>query len=170
MLHLIYCNLPCKIIDQSEFLESTCLFSGRYVKIKHMQITVQILDSQAVQIYIVMMSTPTLPNSTKNPTVLKSTPKSSKSTRTEQAAGPNTSTLKPTPSSPKSAAPPTPTSLKSTTTEPAAGPNTSAKATPLALPSPIPELTWSSPMPLQSQTRGFNKSRLPAVYRRLSSL
>ena len=125
-----------------------------------MQITVQILGSRDVQIYVVMISTPTLPNSTKNPstskstprTVLKSNPQSSKSTRTEQAAGPNTSTLKPTPSSPKSTPPPTPTSLKSTTTEPAAGANTLAKATPLAPPSPIPELTWSSPMPLQSQT------------------
>ena len=95
------------------------------------------------------MSTPTLPNSTKNPTTStstprtaqKSTPKSSKSTPTEQAAGPNTSKLKPTLPSPKS-----------TTTEPAAGPNASAKATPPAPPSPIPETTESPPTPLQSQT------------------
>ena len=53
MLHLIYCNLPCKIIDQSEILQSTCLFSRRYAKIKHMQIIVQILGSRVLQIYIV---------------------------------------------------------------------------------------------------------------------
>ena len=106
------------------------------------------------------MSTPTLPNSTKNPTTStftprtaqKFTPKSSKSTPTEQAAGPNTSKLKPTLPSPKSTPPSTPTSLKSTTTEPAAGPNASAKATPPAPPSPIPETTESPPTPLQSQT------------------
>ena len=67
-------------------------------------------------------------------------------------SGPNATTLKPTPSSPKSAPPPTHTSLKFTTTEPAAGPNTLAKATPPAPPSPIPESTESSPTLLQSQT------------------
>ena len=106
------------------------------------------------------MSTPTLPNSTKNPTTSKSTPrttqkstpKSSKSTPTEQAAGPNTSTLKPTLPSPKYTPPSTPTSLKTTTTELAAGPNALAKATPPAPPSPIPETAKSPPTPLQSQT------------------
>ena len=68
MLHLIYCNLPCKIIDQSEDFR------------KHVPIFWEVRKSKTYADYSTnswqssladlrsKMSTPTLPNSTKNPT------------------------------------------------------------------------------------------------------
>lgn len=96
----------------------------------HMQITVQILGSRGMQIYLAMMSSTTLP---------KSHPATSKSTRTARRS---TSTL---PNSTPTAPAAEPTTL--TTPTPS-----SRKSTPPESPRPIPELTESSSMPFQSPT------------------